>query len=312
MAINQDKLNELLDQVSNDVLTILTKADETQPTTLKKADPGEETPGEQTPSGSSTEGSTPDNTDESSASNATPTAQSSAPAPAADPAVSATPDQGSADTDPATDDGSPEALQAEYAKLPVEELKLHVMAAHAALMAAVSAGQPQGSASAQPPVAQPVQSASVAPGSAPEDTQSMGKKEFGSEGNGGQVKAGKMAKSESAQKDLELKIEQLEKSVKERDEQLASVEARFNQAADGLVTFMNKQTGLRKSISGISYDNKPGNSVDNTFKPMAKSEALLKLNALTASKDLKKSDRELINQYVLGTADQVTVAHLLK
>jgi hypothetical protein len=316
MAIDQKKLNELLDQVSSDVLTILTKADETPTTPLSKADPGKETPGEATPSGSSIEGSTPSSGDESSVSD---TGDSSSTPPASATPVSASdasPDTGSAsadagstDADPATDNASPEALQAEYAKLPIEELKLHVMAAHAALMAAVSTGQPD--ASATPQGAPPVPPASAAPpASAPEDTQSMGKKEFESEGSGGQIKAGKMAKSEKS--DLELKLEKLEKSLKERDEQLLDVQSKFESAAANLVTFVNNKVALRKSISGVSYDSKPGENQAEEFKPLAKSEAVQKLNKLTASKDLKKSDRELINNYILGTADQATVAHLLK
>lgn len=299
--IDTKELNKLLDQVAEDVTNILAKAEEDEAgEKLAKASPGEEAPGEETPAGSSTEGSepegSPDEGPEGSAGDQPPPEGASE----------------GADQDPAADEVSgPEALQAEYAKLPIEELKLHVMAAHAALMQAVgdtgAEGAPQeGAPEGAPPEA--------APGVSPEATQSMGKAEIKScEGNGGQIKSGgKMAKSEKS--DLEIRIETLEKSLTEKDATIADLEAKFGKAAEGLKTFVEKKlgVGLRKSIAGVSFDAKPGEREAAEFQPMAKSEAVKKLNELTASKDLKKSDRELITSYVIGNADQSTVAHLLK
>lgn len=300
--IDPKDLNKILDQVAEDVTTMLAKADETEAgAKLAKADPGEEAPGEETPAGSSVEGSAPQPTDPGP--EASPEAQPEAPAGGDEPPAEAAAE---GEQDPATDESAgPEALQAEYAKLPVEELKLHLMACHAALMAAMGGeGQEPGPGAEAPAGAPP-----EAPGVSPEATQEMGKAEVkSSPGNGGQIKGGKMAKSEKSE--LELRIESLEKSLKEKDEEIGH----FAKAAEGLKKFVETKlgVGLRKSIAGVSYDSKPGDK-ETEFAPIAKSEAVQKLNQLTAtSKDLKKSDRDLINSYVIGNADQSTVSHLLK
>jgi hypothetical protein len=286
MAKKHDDLDKLLEEVVRDVTDILAKSEE-KDTKLAKASPGEEAPGEETPAGSSTEGSEPE---------ASPAEETPGEAPQAPPS-----DQGlqegspdGAEQDPAMDEQSgPEALQAEYAKLPIEELKLHVMAAHAALMASMGdQGQPGQDQEAPP--AQPGTPPEATPGTSPEATQQMGKSE---------------------KKELELRLATLEKSIKDKDDTIAQLEERFGKAVDGVRVFLEKRmnVGLRKSISGVGYDPKPGTSTEvDGFKPLAKSEAVKKLNTLTASSDLKKSDRDLITKYVIGNADQSTVAHLLK
>jgi len=296
MSKKKQDLNQILEEVVQDVTAILAKAEEK---TLVKASPGEEAPGEETPAGSSAEGSEP----EAPAPEASPAQDAPhGEQPAAEASSEGAPEAEGApdgqDQDPAMDETSgPEALQAEYAKLPVEELKLHVMAAHAALMAAI--GGDQGQPGEQPPMdqgqapAQPGLPPEATPGTGPEATQQMGK----------------------AEKDaFEARLATLEKSLKDKDETIAQLEEKFGQAAEKITAFIEKRVGtpMRKSISGISYDAKPGTSVEEGFKPMSKSEAVKKLNDLTSGKDLKKSDRELVTKYVLGNADQSTVSHLLK
>src|ERR1039457_3382970 len=211
MKLDPKELNKLLEQVSSDVAGILAKAEESE---MEKASPGEEAPGEETPAGSSTEGSAPDAAPEAPADGA-----SDAGPPEGSPAEEAqeAPADESQEQNPATDESAgPEALVGEYAKLPIEELKMHVMAAHATLMQAIGDGQP-GEGDQPAPDGQP----EVAPeGQAPESTPPagteppMGKKEIkASPGNGGQIKSGgKMAKSET-----EMRLAKLEKAVSEKD-----------------------------------------------------------------------------------------------
>ena len=70
---------------------------------------------------------------------------------------------------------------------------------------------------------------------------------------------------------------------------------------------------MRKSVTSISdvgFVGKPG-SVGTEEIKLSKSEVIEKLNNITQS-DIKKSDREAINKYVIGAAPISTVAHLLK
>ena len=312
MKLNSQELNKLLDQVSDDVAAVLAKAEEAEKTDLKKANPGEETPGEETPSGSSAEGSAPQ------ASPKAPEAGSPTETPEESPGEAETPAPASTDEqtqNPATEESSgPEALVAEYAKLPIEELKMHVMAAHAALMQAISSpegGSPQG---ASPEGTAPEAAPGVAPeGSQPEGQEPpMGKKEMkSSDGNGG-----KIVKSEKT--DLEIRLETLEKSLKEKEDTINTLETKFTEATDGLKKFVEKSDNqaLRKSISGISFDKKPGSEEGKSNVTLSKSEAVQKLNALTSDPDrmgkLAKSERESISQYILGNAPQTVISHLLK
>jgi hypothetical protein len=305
MKLDPEKLNKLLEQVSDDVADILAKSESA---TMAKADPGEEAPGEETPAGSSAEGSQPEAAPEGSAEGS----PEGSPAEAQPEAPAGMGDQGSEEQNPATDESAgPEALVAEYAKLPIEELKMHVMAAHAALMQAISGGQPGGQPGQE---AQPAPDQSMAPaeGMSPESTPAagtqppMGKGEIkSSPGNGGQVKLGKSA--------LEVRLEKLEKSLAEKEKTIESLNAQVGEAVTGLTAFVKKSSnvGLRKSIAGISFAGKPGTEEAKTEKPLSKAEAVAKCNDLTTQKDLKKSDRDLIMSFILGNAPQTTITHLL-
>jgi hypothetical protein len=312
MKLNSAELNKLLEQVSDDVAAVLAKAEESEKT-LAKASPGEEAPGEETPAGSSAEGSSPA-PEASPEASAAPEAQAGEPdgdegaAPEA-PAQEGAP--GDEQTQNPAEDASagPEALVAEYSKLPIEELKMHVMASHAALMQAIG-GQPgaEGGAPEGAPEGQP--EAPAPEGVSPEGTQApgteeppMGKKEFSSEGSGGKVM--------KSDKDLKDRLEKLEKSNKD-------LETKLVEATDGLRKFVEKSgnQAMRKSIANISFDKKPGDAESKEVVTLSKSEAVKKLNVLTADREamgkLQKSDREKISQYILGTVAQTEISHLLK
>jgi|WetSurMetagenome_2_1015567.scaffolds.fasta_scaffold212431_2 hypothetical protein len=313
-TISTDDLNKLLEQVAGDVETILAKANEDE-VSLVKASPGQEAPGEETPAGSSSEGSEPEGSPEGSPESAEPPGGEAGEAQGEQAPPQAGSPEGSDEQtqNPATDEsGGPEALVAEYAKLPIEELKMHVMAAHEALMQAIGTGD--GSEQDQPGMAPEgaAPEGTPPPGAAPEGTPEgaqeppMGKKEIkASPGSGGEIK-----KSE-----VDSRIEKLEKALTAKNEEFKTLEAKFDQAATGLQKFVERATGvgLRKSIAGISeigYQGKPGTESTETVT-LSKSEAIAQLNDLTRS-DIKKSDREAINKYVIGAAPISTVAHLLK
>jgi hypothetical protein len=319
MKFDPTQLNKLIEQVSDDVVTMLAKADEAEKATLAKADPGEEAPGEGTPSGSSAEGSQPEASPDAGAPEA-PEASPPAGEPDGDEGAppEAAPQEGTPGDEqtqnPAEDaSAGPEALVAEYGKLPPEELKMHVMASLSALMQSIG-GQPGGQpgAEGEAPGAEAPQAPPEAPmappeGASPEGTQPagqeppMGKKEFSSEGSGG-----KIVKSE-----LETRLATLEKSNKELEEKLGA-------ATDGLRRFVEKSgnQAMRKSIASVSFTGKPGEAEGKQMVTLSKSEAIKKLNALTADREamgkLQKSDREKISQYTIGTIPQSEISHLLK
>jgi hypothetical protein len=305
MKINSKDLNKLLEQVTEDVVGILAKSDESS---MAKADPGEETPGEETPAGSSAEGSTPEATPEGPPSEGPEGSAGDQEAPSGPEA----PSDGS-EQNPAEDESAgPEALVAEYSKLPIEELKLHVMAAHAALMQAIGSSG-EGDQGEQP---SPEGEAGPGPGTSAESTPPagiaeppMGKAEVkSSPGNGGQVKVGGgVCKSE-----LEVKLEKLEKAISDKDATIRSLEEKMTEAVAGLNNLVSKSknVALRKSVAGIAYEGKPG-SEEKSEVVLSKSEALAKCNELSMSKDLSKSDKEKIMSFVLGHADQSTISHLL-
>lgn len=292
-----DKLNQLLEQVTMDITDVLAKA-ETQDA-MAKADPGQEAPGEETPAGSSVEGTSTDGAPEASPGDQGQNEQS----PGEQPGEEA---PGEQSENPATDEAQdPEALKAEYMKLPPEELKLHFMAAHAALMELTGGDQGQEGASEGAPTEQPQAPVPAEGTPAPGEQSMVQKKEIkASEGSGGTMK-----KSEAA---FESRLKTLEKALKDKDETIQAMEEKFGKAVEGLTSFVQARTGigLRKSIAGISFDKKPGDEPE--LAPMAKSEVVKKLNELTASPSLKKSDRELINKYIISGAPQSTIAHLLK
>ena len=301
----QDKLTKaqlakLLDEVTNDFGTLLTKAESEVPDPeMAKADPGEETPGEKTPASSSAEPADKKAPEASGDAPADPDAGKKEPDGDEAPVDGKSPDM-------ATEQGEPEqTLESQYAALPVEELKLHFVACKTALMAALGAagGPPEGST---PPA--PAPAAPAAPAPQPQ----MGKKEFPvAEGSGGEMKsAGKMCKSEQ-ETQLESRLETLEKSVKEKDEYIKTIEEKFSAAAEGLTKLINSQP-MRKSIAGVSFVTREEgvNSAQNT-PVLSKAEAIAKCNEISARPDLKKSDRELLNKFVTGNCAQDQIQHLL-
>lgn len=345
MKLTKKELDKVLASVTEDVAELL-KSETEEGEKLSKADPGAETAGEEKPEGSSAE---PPKEEPSASPSPEASGDGSAP-PAAEGTPPAPEGEGSAPSgDPAADQqGGPEALEAEYAQLPPEELKAHFLACKSALMKVLAggagpegsapAGAPgaEGSAPAAPPAAPPAGAPPAPEGSAPpappagpspEGEPPMGKKEIKMSGNGsgGKISAGKMAKSEDvtvssdvlarlekAEKALE-QVEGLKKTIAEKDAVIASFEEKVGQVAGGIAKLIERP--IRKSVASVTYAAKPGSepASKSTIDPssLSKSEVTQKLRAATASESLSKKDRDLVSGFMLGTVTIDKVAHLL-
>jgi hypothetical protein len=227
---------------------------------MKKADPGEESPAEQTPDGSSSEPPAPGPADD-------------APANDADPAQDASPSEAPAEETPGEDpaaDAQPmsvDELTQEYLKLPPDQLKTHMEACKAALMAmAGGAPAPQ----APPPAPMPE---SAGPEAA--------------------------MKSNKVVSDLQKKVEELSAKLLEQNKS-------FETSIEKLALVLEKP--LQKSVTRISQI--PQKSGKTTT--MSQDQIKARLNEVSRTPDLKKSDRQAINQFVTGRAPIETIAHLLK
>ncbi len=323
MKLSKAQLDKLLAAVTDDVAELLKSEQEAM--TLSKADPGTEAPAEKNPEGSAVAPPAPEGETGPDAS-ASPEASSPAPAPEGSPAgvaPDASPDPAG---DPGTEQGAtPEVLQGEYMKLPVEELKMHFLACKAALMAMMGGGADEGSAppDATPPGPDaspaPGPEASASPSPEPSPEPPMGKKEFPGDGNGGQIRKSedasvleRLTKAEAGLKELDA----LRKSVSEKDASIAAMEIKFqdsiNQVAAGFQKILSRP--VRKSIQNISdikVTDKPGTETDADLN-LTKSEVIQRLNVVSSTKPLTKSERQAINKYCVGEAGIETVVALLK
>jgi len=293
LKIKESDLKALLDEVASD----LSKAFESEKDKLVKADlakddaPGEESPGEEAPAPAPEEGSEsapPDAPPEA------PPADASAP-----PDASASPDGApapDAPLDPAAEASAaltPEALQAEYSKLAPEELDMHLKAALAAKAAV--AGAPDASAGA-PPMAPPGPEASAPPmappAGPPMDPLAM-KSELSvdQKANGGQI-----SKSEKSNSDEIEALKALVKSQAEDTENLAKA-----------LKLMLEQP-LRKAVTSVAHLPK----VEAEKAPLTKASISARLKELSQKPDLKKSDRQLINDFYDGRVKADALAPLFE
>jgi hypothetical protein len=209
-----------------------------------------------------------------------PEAEGSAP-PADDPAAPG--DEGGEAGDKSNGSMDPAALQSEYAKLPLDELKMHMEAAQAALAAAMGGGMAAGAPAAGP--AGP--GAGVGPeASAPPAMKGEMKEMMKVDGNGGKV-----AKSEA-------EVASLRKSLEEQGKMLERVIGAFEAVVS-----------------------KPMRKAETTLTPAAaasapklsKSEIAVKLRSKVRDQSLTKNDRELINDFFLNAnVDVSKLSHLLK
>jgi hypothetical protein len=194
-----------------------------------------------------------------------------------------------------------EALQAEYMKLDPEALKMHYLAAKSALAAAMGAEQGGAPGAPAPEASAPVGPPAGAPPPAPPAggaPMAMGEMKAGkqvnlTDGNGGEVEAGKLGKAESELADLR--------------KQLAAQNTALLQLAEVVAT------PIRKSVKGLSdlrfieraEESKPAP------KALSKKEIQAVLSAQVRSGKLSKADKELVTQYSVGAVDVTKIEHLL-
>lgn len=198
-------------------------------------------------------------------------AGSAAPAPSPDPSA------GAPGGDPAQEMGAqltPEALQAEYAKLPPEELQMHLQAAQAAL-AALGGGM--GAPDAGPPAPE-----AAAPAPSPSASAPLLQSEKG-------TNSAALKKTEEAQMD-ELSKAELDavkaenKSLKEDVEIIAATLKKMI------------ETPVRKAITSIAELPKGEEEAqaDETYKPLDPTNFWKKLAEVSKRPDLKKGEKKLI------------------
>jgi hypothetical protein len=187
-----------------------------------------------------------------------------------------------------------EQLQAAYSQLPPDQLKLHFLAAKAALMATMGAEQGAGpEASMAPPGAPP--QAPPGAGAPPMAMAEMsGKQMPASPGNGG-----KMGKSEDS-----LKIEALEKQLTAQNDELLK-----------LVQIVDKvTTPIRKSVKGLSdlkFIDRSEGEKKSPAAQLSKADVAEKLKERIRGGKLSKSDKEMVSQYTMGMVDVSKIEHLL-
>jgi hypothetical protein len=189
---------------------------------------------------------------------------------------------------------------AEYAKLDPEALKMHYLACKSALAATMGAdpaagGAPEASApgaGAPPPMAPP---AGPPPGAAPMAMGEMsGKKVNLSDGNGGEVAAGKMAKAEGEIASLRKQLEAQNTALL----QLAEVVA----------------TPIRKSVKGLSdlkFIERTEEVKPTASASLSKKEVQAVLREKVRTGKLSKADKELVTSYSVGAIDISKIEHLL-
>jgi len=291
LKIKESELKALLDEVASD----LSKAFESEKGQLAKAALSnaemeksalakDDAPGEE---------SSPD--ESASAPPAGPPDESAPPMPeegsesAPPPDASASPDMAPSPEgmDPAADQSAaltPEALQSEYSKLAPEELDMHIKAALAAKAAV--AGAPDASAGAPP------MGASAPPGAPPMDPMAM-KSELSvdQKANGGQI-----SKSEKHYDDEIESLKALVKSQAEDTENLAK--------ALKLVL----EQPMRKAVTSVAHLPK----AETEKAPLTRASVNARLKELSMKPDLKKSDRQLINDFYDGRVSADKLAPLFE
>lgn len=298
LRITEADLQDVLAEVAED----LAKAFKSTEDRLAKAEPiakdasTEETPGEDHSGSPPAEGSE----------SAPPMGASAS----AGPPMGASPDGAPAPEgmDPAADQSAaltPEALQAEYSKLAPEELDMHIKAALAAK--SVLSGSPDMGGMPPPDAsAAPMPDASAPPmGGPPPGAPPMGppamKNELPAspERNGkGSIDSIHKSEFESLNKKNQDEIETLRAMVKSQAEDIENL-AKITKAV--------LEQPLRKAVTSVAHLPKVEEKRELTREAIHS-----RLKSLSAKPDLKKSDRQLINDFFDGRVKADALAPLFE
>jgi len=220
--------------------------------------------------------------------------------------------------------GLGDALKAEYAALPPEELRAHWEAISGAVMDMVG-GQMAADPGMAPEIPAPMAPAPAMPampaipGAAPPELAMKNELEAGTVTPAGAgedhlaplapTKAGAgedhleaVSVHKSQLDEANKEIESLKKSQKDTEETLGQ----FTKAFEVL---LNKPQ--RQAITSLSAIGKPG-SDDAPKVVLSKSQVMDKLRVITCDPTLKKSDRDLIDSYCVSKVSLDKIEHLLK
>ena len=111
-------------------------------------------------------------------------------------------------------------------------------------------------------------------------------------------------------------VAELKKSIAAKDVLIAGLEENIGKVAEGFKTLITRQQVMRKSLTGITFVDKPGSVAPTAgaadFSSMSKSEVVQKLSEVTASPNLSSQDRSLINRFMVGNSPVSTVAKFLQ
>lgn len=283
LKIKESELQELLEEVAGDLAKAfesekekLAKAEgsaETSPMAKDAPPPTEETPGEASASASGAPDASADAPPVPEASEST-MSPDGAPAPDG--------------MDPAADAGAaltPEALQAEYCKLPPEELDMHIKAALAAKAATAAPAPDAGMAPPSPDMSAPPAGPSAPPMGPPAMKAELN---LNASAQGGKI-------THKHEREI-AELRDLVKSQAEDTENLTKA-----------IKFM-LEAPQRKAVTSVAHLPK----VESEKAPMTRSDVHKRLNELSQRPDLKKSDRQLINDFFDGKVKADKLAPLFE
>lgn len=302
--VKESDLQELLAEVEADLKSLLKSEEETLSKGLSGSSEPEKTKEEATtpeasekPPGIDTasaavamdpkDGSAMPPADENPAAESAP----EAPAPEAGP-----PDHGEGTPGEIEPAPTMEGLQSEYEQLEDDDLKMHYMAAKAALYARM--GEP----------AQPAPEAEMAPAPAPAAAPAPDatmKKEMSAEKSKEASASKESSKEELSKSENDKEIDNLKKKIDEQDKAMVALA----EAVDKVIA-----QPIRKSIKGISDLNFVPKTEDKDVnkKLLSKTEINAKLCERVRDPKLSKKDRELVNDYCVGNITFEKIEHLLK
>ncbi len=205
---------------------------------------------------------------------------------------------------------SPEELQAEYAKLPPEELMQHYKAAKEAVFALMGGGAGDGAMGAAPGMdagAPP----GMPPGGAPPGMPPAGP-DAGSPPGGMPPPGMDAGAPPPAAPGMPPEEEKPMPAMKSEDMSKAEITDLKTQVAEMQAVILKMATQpVRKAVTAADYVAKPTEEAHTVVLPnLTKSQAMAKLSAKAT--ELSKKERALVNEYVFGNKSLQDVAHLLK
>lgn len=287
MKIKEAELREILEEVSAD----LAKAFASEKEKLSKA-VGDEPEEESVPAEGS-ESAPPAEASDSAPAEApdAPPAEASADMPAATPDGAPSPD--AAPVDPAADAAplTPEALKGEYAKLAPEELDMHIKAALE--VKASLAGSPD-APPAEAPMAPPMDAAPAGPPAMKAELKASPER-------AGKDAIEALGKAEA--------VYQLSRKYEEEIENLKTLAKSSQEDVENLTKILTRvlEQPLRKAVTTVAHLPKVEEK-----KELDAASVHARLKELAAKPDLKKAERQLINDFYDGRVKADKLAPLFE